>query len=224
MKIKRRELDPKTEAAIMDLTSLACGKRWAGNVRTPDESYTGRHRNNGNCYHWWPETVFAPPVKHTEEGKPLGVDWDKPAPFRMLKREPWIVPSQKGFEPGSVAQFKYPIQEYWAGDSAKYAEFVLLERWDFPGVTSKVDSVAAVKNGAQIAWRVKWIRQHYSNGAFGHATGAEFRIPEWRLQPIMLVLDTATGKVGRMLGDELKGQIYGTRIPDYLIPGEWSGS
>lgn len=152
------------------------------------------------------------------------IDDSKPAPFRMLKREPWIVPSQKGFEPGSVAQFKYPIQEYWAGDSAKYAEFVLLERWDFPGVTSKVDSVAAVKNGAQIARRVKWIRQHYSNGTEGHATGAEFRIPEWRLQPIMLVLDCATGKVGRLLGDEKKGKVLGTKIPDYLIPGEWSGS
>lgn len=225
MKIKRRELDPKTEAAIMDLTSLACGERWAGNVRTPDESYTGRHRKNGNCYHWWPETGFAPPtITETlcADGRKVRVkttlDKSKPAPFRMLKREPWIVPSQKGFQAGSVAQFKYPIDEWWAGDSAKYAEFLLLERWDFPGVDR------TPQGGPQIAWRVKWIRQHYSNGAFGHATGAEFRIPEWRLQPIMLVLDTATGKVGRMVGDELKGQIYGTRIPDYLIPGEWSGS
>ena len=231
--------------------ALNYGKHWNGSVvfdgRPPNRrtEYVPRHADNGNCYHWWPETRFAPPTitvnfdgwgRKTLNPRTV-IDDSKPAPFRMLAREPWEVPSQKGFKPGSVAQFKYPIDEYWAGDSAKYAEFVLLERWDFPGVTGEVDSVAAVKNGAQIAWRVKWIRQHYSNGVEGHATGAEFRIPEWRLQPIMLVLDCATGKVGRLLGDEKKGKVLGTKIPDYLRPdneftefegqriwGGWSGS
>lgn len=210
--------------------ALNYGKHWNGCVLvegsplTQRESYVPRHANNGNCHHWWPETGFMPPL--LRDDVPSGVDWNRPAPFRMLKRESWEVPSQKGFKPGSVAQFKYPIDEFWAGDSAKYAEFVLLERWDFPGVDRTPEG------GPKIAWRVKWIRQHYSNGAFGNATGAEFRIPEWRLQPIMVVLDVATGRVGRMVGDELKGQIYGTRIPDYLkdprylreYRGEWSGS
>ena len=229
--------------------ALNYGKHWNGSVvfdgRPPNRrtEYVPRHADNGNCRHWWPETGFMPPTiltrrkSYDEEGKQVkdtvvaSLDKSKPAPFRMLKREPWIVPSQKGFQPGSVAQFKYPIDEYWAGDSAKYAEFVLLERWDFPGVDRSPEG------GPQIAWRVKWIRQHYSNGAQGHATGAEFRIPEWRLQPIMLVLDADTGRVGRLLGDEEKGKWPGTKIPDYLRPdieftefggqriwGGWSGS
>ncbi|ACF05186.1 gp89 [Mycobacterium phage Predator] len=233
-----------SEAGMSLSSGLHYGKHWNGTVGfamdSPqrDEPYIPRHENKGHCHHWWPETGFSPPtvlvrtkryssnaygneVKDTVVAK---LDKSKPAPFRMRAREAWQVPSQKGFQPGSVAQFKYPIDEFWAGDSAIYAEFVLLNRWDYPGVTSEVDSVESVKNGPQIAWRVKWIRQHYSNGAFGNATGAEFRIPEWRLQPIMLVLDAATGKVGRLLGDEEKGNWYGTRIPDYLIPGEWSGS
>jgi hypothetical protein len=172
MKIKRRELDPKTEAAIMDLTSLACGKRWAGNVRTPDESYTGRHRNNGNCYHWWPETGFAPPtITETicDDGRKVRVkttlDDSKPAPFRMLDRVHWEVRSPKGFQPNQIVRFKYPESEDWAGDSANGAHFLLLNRWDFRD--------ALWSRPAKAAWRVRWVGEG--------STGYEFRCPEWRL-------------------------------------------